>query len=73
MNDVRKKQIRDLCLCLGTVGLTYALLLLVFVLFTGINILKLVVFIFALSSLMFSLSLSPMVKVRLKQRIKNYF
>jgi hypothetical protein len=65
------KDIKGLCLFLGMIGLAYAAILVLTMLFTGVKILKSIVFISALSSFLMSLGLTPEVKRRLVQTIKS--
>ena len=55
---------------LGMIGLAYSALLILTMLFTGVKILKSIVFITAFSSFLVSLGLTPQVKQRLVQVIK---
>lgn len=65
------KDLKGLCLFLGMIGLAYAAILLVTMLFTGVKILKSIVFISAFSSFLVSLGLTPQVKHRLVAVIKQ--
>lgn len=65
------KDIQGVCLFLGMIGLAYAAILVITMLFTGIKILKSIVFISAFSSFLISLGLTPQVKARLIQTIKS--
>ncbi|MCJ8273247.1 MAG: hypothetical protein MJK04_28080 [Psychrosphaera sp.] len=67
------KEMRDVCLCMGTIGMAYALLLMMFVLFTGAKIIKSVMIIAAFSTMLFSIGLSPAVRNRLKLRVQSVF
>jgi hypothetical protein len=64
------KDLKGLCLFLGMIGLAYAAILVLTMLFTGVKILKSIVFISAFSSFLMSLGLTPEVKQRLVQVIK---
>lgn len=64
------KDLKGLCLFLGMIGLAYAAILLVTMMFTGVKILKSIVFISVFSSFLVSLGLTPQVKQRLVQTIK---
>ena len=64
------KDIKGLCLFLGMIGLAYAAILVITMLFTGVKILKSILFISAFSSFLMSLGLTPEVKRRLVQTIK---
>lgn len=65
------KDIKGLCLFLGMIGLAYAAILILTMLFTGVKILKSIVFISAFSSFLVSLGLTPQVKQRLLQVLKQ--
>lgn len=65
------KDLKGMCLFLGMIGLAYAAILVVVMLFTGFKILKSIVFISAFSSFLVSLGLTPQVKQRLVQVIKQ--
>ena len=65
------KDIKGLCLFLGMIGLAYVAILALVMLFTGVKILKSIVFISAFSSFLVSLGLTPQVKQRLVQVIKQ--
>lgn len=64
------KDIKGMCMFLGMIGLAYSALLILTMLFTGVKILKSIVFITAFSSFLVSLGLTPQVKQRLVQVIK---
>jgi hypothetical protein len=64
------KDIKGMCLFLGLIGLAYATILILTMVFTGIKILKSIIFISAFSSFLISLGLTPQVKQRLVQTIK---
>lgn len=65
------KDIKGLCLFLGMIGLAYAAILVLTMLFTGVKILKSIVFISAFSSFLVSLGLTQQVKHRLVQVVKQ--
>ena len=65
------KEVKGLCLFLGLIGLAYAAILIICMLFTGVKILKSILFISAFSSFLVSLGLTPEVKRRLIQTIKT--
>jgi hypothetical protein len=67
------KEMRDLCLCIGSIGLAYALLLVMVALFTGAKIVKSIVIIATFSSMLFTVGLAPTVRKRLKQRLASVF
>jgi hypothetical protein len=56
---------------LGLIGLAYAAILIICMLFTGVKILKSILFISAFSSFLVSLGLTSEVKRRLIQTIKT--
>lgn len=64
------KDIKGMCLFLGMIGLAYAAILVLAMLFTGVKILKSIVFITAFSSFLMSLGLTPEIKRRLVYTIK---
>ena len=64
------KDIQGMCLFLGMIGLAYAAILVLTMVFTGVKILKSIIFISAFSSFLISLGLTPQVKQRLVQTIK---
>jgi hypothetical protein len=64
------KDIQGVCLFLGMIGLAYVGILLIVMLFTGVKIIKSIVFISAFSSFLISLGLTEQVKQRLIQTIK---
>ncbi|MFT4747850.1 MAG: hypothetical protein ACI8XG_001934 [Congregibacter sp.] len=65
------KEVKGLCLFLGLIGLAYAAILIICMLFTGVKILKSILFISAFSSFLVSLGLTSEVKRRLIQTIKT--
>ena len=65
------KEVKGLCLFLGLIGLAYAAILIICKLFTGVKILKSILFISAFSSFLVSLGLTSEVKRRLIQTIKT--
>lgn len=70
------KDIKGLCLFFGMIGLAYAAILVITMVFTGVKILKSIVFISAFSSFLVSLGLTSQVKQRLvylvKQKVASY-
>lgn len=64
------KEIKGMCLFLGMIGLAYVAILILIMVFTGVKILKNIIFISAFSSFLVSLGLTPEVKQRLVQTIK---
>ncbi|MGK2234864.1 MAG: TfoX/Sxy family transcriptional regulator of competence genes [Colwellia sp.] len=72
MKFFQNKEVQGLCLCLAMMGLTYALLLLLLILFTGIKLYKTVLIVAILSSILFTLGLNKQVKSRLKQQLADY-
>ena len=58
--------IKGMCLFLGMIGLGYVVFLVLLMAFTGVKILKSILFITMLSSMLVSLGLTPQVKTRLK-------
>ncbi len=71
-NLMNNKKIRDVCLCLGTIGLAYVVLLMVFMLLTGAKIIKSIMLIATFSSMLFTFGLSDQVRTRLKQQVKIF-
>jgi hypothetical protein len=65
------KDVKGLCLFLGMIGLAYAAILILTMLFTGVKILKSILFISAFSSFLVSLGLTIQVKQRLVDVIKQ--
>ena len=65
------KDIQGLCLFLGMIGLAYVTILVIVMLFTGVKILKSIMVISAFSTFLVSLGLTPQVKQRLVQIIKQ--
>jgi hypothetical protein len=63
------KEMRGVCLCMGVMGLAYVALLLLLVLFTGAKIVKTIFVIATVSTMLFSLGLSPQVRARIKQKL----
>ena len=72
MKFFQNKEVQGLCLCLAMMGLTYALLLMLLILFTGIKLYKTVLIVAILSSILFTLGLNKQVKSRLKQQLTDY-
>jgi hypothetical protein len=73
MKIFQNKEVQGLCLCLAVMGLTYALLLMLFILFTGVKLYKTVVIVITLSSIFFTLGLNAQIKNRLKLQIETLF
>ncbi len=73
MKFFQNKEVQGLCLCLAMMGLTYAILLLLLITFTGVKLYKTVVIVATLSSILFTLGLSKQVKSRLKEQINVLF
>jgi hypothetical protein len=73
MKLFQSKEIQGLCLCLAVMGLTYALLLMLLILFTGVKLYKTVIIVTTLSSILFTLGLNKQVKSRLKWQLEGYF
>ena len=65
------KDLKGLCLFLGMIGFAYAAILVLTMMFTGVKILKSIVFISAFSSFLVSLGLTQQVKQRLVMVIKQ--
>ena len=64
------KDIQGMCLFLGLIGLVYVAILILTMVFTGVKILKSIIFIAAFSSFLVSLGLTPQVKQRLVGALK---
>ena len=73
MKFFQNKEVQGLCLCLAMMGLTYAILLLLLITFTGVKLYKTVVIVATLSSILFTLGLSKQVKSRLKEQVNVLF
>ncbi len=73
MKFFENKEVQGLCLCLAMMGLTYAILLLLLITFTGVKLYKTVVIVITLSSILFTLGLSKQVKTRLKEQVNMLF
>jgi hypothetical protein len=73
MKIFQNKEVQGLCLCLAVMGLTYTLLLMVLILFTGIKLYKTVIIVITLSSILFTLGLNKQVKNRLKLQVEGLF
>lgn len=67
------KEIRGLLMFLGAIGLAYAALLLLVVVFTGAKIMKTVVIITTISTMLFTTGITPQVKARMKQQVQAIF
>ena len=70
MFDNMNKDVKGMCLFLGMIGLAYAAILVLTMVFTGVKILKSIVFISAFSSFLISLGLTTAVKRKLVRVIK---
>ena len=70
MKIFQNKEVQGLCLCLAVMGLTYALLLMLLIMFTGIKLYKTVIIVATISSILFTLGLNKQVKNRLRQQIE---
>ncbi|WKE67220.1 hypothetical protein PVT67_08285 [Gallaecimonas kandeliae] len=57
--------IKGVCLFLGLIGMAYAALLIILVAFTGVKIVKSILFIVAMSAALFSMGLRSQVKQRI--------
>lgn len=64
------KELKGLCLFLGIIGLAYTAILILCVLFTGVKMVKSILFISVFSSFLVSLGLTLEVKRRLVKAIK---
>jgi len=73
MKFFQNKEVQGLCLCLAMMGLTYAILLLLLITFTGVKLYKTVVIVATLSGILFTLGLSKQVKSRLKEQVNMLF
>ncbi|TWX56249.1 hypothetical protein [Colwellia hornerae] len=73
MKLFQNKEMQGLCLCLAVMGLTYALLLILLIMFTGIKLYKTVIIVATLSSILFTLGLNKQVKERLKTQLNVLF
>jgi hypothetical protein len=73
MKFFQNKEVQGLCLCLAMMGLTYAILLMLLITFTGVKLYKTVLVVVTLSSLLFTLGLSKQVKSRLKEQVSVLF
>ncbi|MFT5003778.1 MAG: hypothetical protein ACJA0T_000376 [Colwellia sp.] len=73
MKIFQNKEVQGLCLCIAVMGLTYTLLLMVLILFTGIKLYKTVIIVITLSSILFTLGLNKQVKNRLKLQVEGFF
>ncbi|MFT5294262.1 MAG: hypothetical protein ACI9YH_000268 [Colwellia sp.] len=73
MKIFQNKEVQGLCLCLAVMGLTYALLLMLLIMFTGIKLYKTVIVVTTISSILFTLGLNQQVKNRLRLQIENLF
>lgn len=73
MKIFQNKEIQGLCLCLALMGLTYAVMLMVLIMFTGVKLYKTVVIVITLSSILFTLGLNSKIKNRLKEQASLLF
>jgi len=73
MKLFQNKEVQGLCLCLSIMGLTYVLMLMLLVMFTGVKLYKTIFIVITLSSVLFTLGLNTQVKNRLKQQLDAIF
>jgi hypothetical protein len=73
MKLFQNKELQGLCLCLAVMGVAYALLLILLIVFTGIKLYKTVIIVATISSILFTLGLNKQVKNRLRQQIETLF
>jgi len=73
MKLFQNKEVQGLCLCLSIMGLTYVLMFMVLVMFTGAKLYKTIFIVVTLSSILFTLGLNSHVKSRLKQQVEGLF
>jgi hypothetical protein len=73
MKLFQNKEVQGLCLCIAVMGLTYALLLMLLIMFTGIKLYKTVIIVTTLSSILFTLGLNKQVKNRLRLQFEALF
>ena len=73
MKIFQNKEVQGLCLCLAVMGITYALLLMLLIMFTGIKLYKTVIIVATISSILFTLGLNQQVRNRLRLQIENLF
>ncbi|MBA6230973.1 MULTISPECIES: hypothetical protein [unclassified Colwellia] len=73
MKIFQNKEVQGLCLCLAVMGLTYALLLILLVMFTGIKLYKTIIVVATISSILFTMGLNKQVKNRLRLQIEGLF
>jgi hypothetical protein len=73
MKIFQNKEVQGLCLCLAVMGITYALLLILLIMFTGIKLYKTVIIVTTISSILFTLGLNKQVKNRLRQQVESLF
>jgi len=69
--NIMNNDIKGMCLFLGLIGIGYVALLILFALFTGVKIIKSIIFITILSSTLISLGLTHQVKGRLFSYAKS--
>ncbi|TDF42142.1 hypothetical protein EYS14_04725 [Alteromonadaceae bacterium M269] len=67
------KDMKGVCLFLGGIGLAYALFLMLVVLFTGVKIVKSIVFIVTFSLALITIGLNSQVRTRLLAFAKSKF
>ena len=73
MKLFQNKEVQGLCLCLAIMGLTYVVMLMLLIMFTGVKLYKTVVIVLTLSSILFTLGLNNQIKSRLKQQFEFLF
>ena len=73
MKLFQNKEVQGLCLCIAMMGLAYALMLMLLIMFTGVKLYKTVIIVVTLSSILFTLGLNNQVKNRLKLQIESLF
>jgi hypothetical protein len=73
MKIFQNKEVQGLFLCLAVMGITYAFLLMLLIMFTGIKLYKTVIVVTTISSILFTLGLNKQVKNRLRLQIENLF
>ena len=73
MKIFQNKEVQGLCLCLAVMGITYAILLMLLIVFTGIKLYKTVIVVTTISSILFTLGLNKQVKYRLRQQVESLF
>ncbi len=73
MKIFQNKEVQGLCLCLAMMGLTYAALLMLLIVFTGVKLYKSFVIVLTLSSVLFTLGLNSQIKNRFKEQVHILF